>query len=377
MKMMPSSDSARTAMNELVLLWSVISVGAALFADSRGGQTQEDPGRSDARTVLVGTDDGVYRLRGQLSGDHPWRAEAVHRTEGRSVRGLAVEPETGTLVAGFGMRGAGMVMSHDGGDSWTRVPHWPDERQAWSIAFDRRGRVLAGSQPADIWHADGLTGEWRVNQSVQAIPERKEWTFIRPPYEAHIVTVARDPNSPQRWLAAVEQGGVLASDDDGHTWRQCSPLWDTHVVAFLPEGAIVAATAGGLQVSADDARSWQSAEQPRGYGTGLSIDVDGIVYAVVKGADHGPIWYSKNAGRTWEPAPGGAALPHPDFGVHALAADPLIAGTLFYGVGDAVCLISGRSATKIAEGLPPIRRVLVLTTSPSRSDRAPGKAKVP
>jgi hypothetical protein len=55
----------------------------------------------------------------------------------------------------------------------------------------------------------------------------------------------------------------------------------------------------------------------------------------------------------------------------------LIAGTLFYGVGDAVCLISGRSATKIAEGLPPIRRVLVLTTSPSRSDRAPRKAEVP
>ena len=55
MKMMPSGDSARTAMNELVLLWSVINVGAALFVDSSGGQTQEDPGRSDARTVLVGT----------------------------------------------------------------------------------------------------------------------------------------------------------------------------------------------------------------------------------------------------------------------------------------------------------------------------------
>jgi hypothetical protein len=231
--------------------------------------------------------------------------------------------------------------------------------------FDRRGRVLAGSQPADIWHADGLTGEWRVNQSVQAIPERKDWTFIRPPYEAHIVTLARDPKSPHRWLAAVEQGGVLASEDDGRTWRQCSPLWDTHVVAFLPEGAIVAATAGGLQLSADGARSWQSAEQPRGYGTGLSIDADGIVYAVVKGADHGPIWYSKDAGRTWEPAPDGATLPHPDFGVHALAADPLIAGTLYYGAGDAVWLLSARSARKIAEGLPPIRRVLVLTTSPT------------
>jgi hypothetical protein len=189
------------------------------------------------------------------------------------------------------------------------------------------------------------------------------------------VTVARDPNSAQRWLAAVEQGGLLASEDDGQTWRQCSPLWDTHVVAFLPEGAIVAATAGGLQVSADDARSWQSAKQPRGYGTGLSIDVDGIVYAVVKGADHGPIWYSKNAGRTWEPAPGGAALPHPDFGVHALAADPLIASTLYYGAGDAVWLIRGRSATKIAEGLPPIRRVLVLTTSPKRERPSSGKSE--
>jgi hypothetical protein len=365
MKRTPGRDFAGTAMNELVFLWSVICSGVALFPALSDGQTQAEAGRSDERAVLVGTDDGVYRLRGRVDGDLVWRAEAVYRTEGRSVRGLAVDPESRTLVVGFGMRGAGMVMSPDAGDSWTRVPHWPNERQAWSIAFDRRGRVLAGSQPADIWHADGLTGEWRVNQSVQAIPERKDWTFIRPPYEAHIVTLARDPKSPHRWLAAVEQGGVLASEDDGRTWRQCSPLWDTHVVAFLPEGAIVAATAGGLQLSADGARSWQSAEQPRGYGTGLSIDADGIVYAVVKGADHGPIWYSKDAGRTWEPAPDGATLPHPDFGVHALAADPLIAGTLYYGAGDAVWLLSARSARKIAEGLPPIRRVLVLTTSPT------------
>jgi photosystem II stability/assembly factor-like uncharacterized protein len=253
-----------------------------------------------------------------------------------------------------------MVMSRDAGDSWTRVPHWPDERQVWAIAFDRSSHVLAGSQPADIWHADRLTDEWRPNQSVQAIPERKDWTFVRPPYEAHIVTLARDPKLPENWLAAVEQGGVLLSDDEGRTWRPCSPLWDTHVVSFLPDSKIVAATAGGLRVSADRGESWQSADQPRGYATGLSVDAAGMVYAAIKGADQGPIWYSKDAGRTWQPVPGCAALPHPAFGVHALAADPLIAGTLYHGAGDGIWLITSAGAIKIAEGLPAVRRILVL-----------------
>lgn len=261
---------------------------------------------------------------------------------------------------GFGMRGAGMVMSRDDGDTWIRVPHWPDQQQAWSIAFDRRGRVLVGSQPADIWHADSLTDEWQINPSLQAIPERKDWTFIRPPYQAHIVTLACDPNSPQRCLAAVEQGGVLASEDYGGTWRLSSPLWDTHLVAFLRDGAIVAATAGGVQVSSDAGRSWQSAEQPHGYGTGLCVDVDGNAYVAVKGAQHSPIWYSQDMGGSWQPAPGCSKLPHPDFGVHALAADPQIAATLYHGAGDGVWLITGSAVHQITEGLPTVRRILAL-----------------
>ncbi len=344
-------------MSGFALVW-MMGAGVVLFGTATSGQTAADAAHSE-RTVLVGTDDGVYRLRGRIGGERPWRAEAVYRTEGRSVRGLAVDPERGTLVAGFGMRGAGMVMSRDGGESWTRVRHWPDERQAWSIAFDRRGRVPVGSQPADIWHADSLVDEWRVNASAQAIPERKDWTFIRPPYEAHIVTLARDPKSP-RWLAAVEQGGVLASEDDGRNWGLISPLWDAHVVAFLRDGVLVAATAGGLQVSTDAGRSWQPAEQPRGYGTGLCVDVDGNAYAAVKGAEHSPVWYSQDSGGSWQPAPGGDKLPHPDFGVHALAADPRIAGTLYHGAGDGVWLITDGAAQKIAEGLPTVRRILVL-----------------
>jgi hypothetical protein len=52
-------------MNKL-FLWLGLCAGLVFFGASSSGQTPVEAGRRDERTVLVGTDDGVYRLHGRI-----------------------------------------------------------------------------------------------------------------------------------------------------------------------------------------------------------------------------------------------------------------------------------------------------------------------
>lgn len=316
----------------------------------------------DTRTLLVGTAGGVHVLKGKSNSAEAWTATRALTVERSAVRALAQDHVSGAIVAGATRRdgGGSLHASRDGGRTWSSVESWPRERQAWAAGFTTKGALMVGSQPADIWHAAKLDGPWSSNASVLAIPEREKWSFIRAPYEAHFVTLARNPAKPTEWLAAIERGGVLASDDDGATWRLVSPFWDVHVVAFLPDGAWVAAAGEGLKISRDHGKTWEDIARPHGYATGLAVDAGGRLYAALMGPDEGPLWMSSDSGRTWTPVPGAGKLPHPDYGVHSLAADPALPGVLYFGVDDEVWQISGGTARRLTDNLGEVLRVLVL-----------------
>lgn len=316
----------------------------------------------DTRTLLVGTVGGVHVLDGRPASNEIWTTGRTLTIERSAVRALAQDHVSGMVVAGATRRDAGgsLHVSRDAGRTWSPVESWPRERQAWAAGFTAKGAPMVGSQPADIWQAAKLDGPWTPNASIHAIPEREKWSFIRAPYEAHFVTLARNPARPAQWLAAIERGGVLASDDDGATWRLVSPYWDVHVVAFLPDGAWVAAAGEGLKISRDRGATWEDIARPHGYATGLAVDAGGRLYAALMGPDEGPLWMSSDSGRTWQPVPGAEKLPHPDYGVHSLAADPTLPGVLYFGVDDEVWQVSGGTARKLADNLGEVLRVLVL-----------------
>lgn len=315
-----------------------------------------------SRTILVGTVGGVQHVSGRPGSAEAWKARRVLTVERAAVRALTRGSASGLLLAGTTNRAGGgsLHASTDDGVTWTPVASWPSGRQAWAAGFTARGALMVGSQPADIWHAAELDAPWTPNASIQAIPERQKWSFIRAPYEAHFVTLARNPTRPAQWLAAIERGGVLASDDDGSTWRLVSPYWDVHVVAFLPDGAWAAAAGEGLKISRDRGATWEDIAQPHGYATGLAVDAGGRLYAALMGPDEGPLWMSPDSGRTWQPVPGAGKLPHPDYGVHSLAADPTLPGVLYFGVDDEVWQVSGGTARKLADNLGEVLRVLVV-----------------
>ncbi len=286
--------------------------------------------------LLVGTDDGLFRVAGGA-------AKPLLHTKGRSVRCIA-KTEGGTILVGYGGRGTGLFQSRDNGVSWEAVPGWPEEREVWAACVRMDGAIWLGGQPAEIWQQ--ADGGWRPNPTLADIPERSQWTFIRPPFLAHVLGFARQDEC---WLAAVEQGGVLESLDDGATWNQVSPVWDTHVVVYAPGGNTLAATAGGLFLRSE---KW-TGPLVRGYATGLCQGADGTFYLAVRDGEDA-LWRSGDGGATWEALR--ADVPEPGHGVHALAADGDI---IYHGAEDGVWRIEAGEARPLVHGLPAVRRLLV------------------
>lgn len=303
----------------------------------------------------VGTDAGVFTFVSTGTG---WRPTSGRKEEARSVRALALDAERGVLYAGYGMRGAGLDRSTDGGRSWLPVDGWPQDRQAWSIVATPEGPLWVGSQPAELWTRDrGQQVAW-VGSNLDQLPGSSEWTFIAPPHEAHLLCLGRHPTSAGQWLAAIEVGGVLHSGDGGSTWTQVSPHWDVHQVLFAADGRWLAATGDGVWHREQGNHEWTQCDAPRGYATGLARSASGTISLALRGRDKAPLWRSTDHGVTWSPVKSSSALPQPGHGVHALAYAPG-GSSLYYGAQDGVWRIEGSRAERVVSGLPTVRRVLI------------------
>src|SRR5579859_4620867 len=78
--------------------------------------------------------------------------------------------------------------------------------------------------------------------------------------QAHIRSLAIDPNNPQNVYAGDAQGTIFASADGGTTWTQqssLSPAATINFLAFDDTGKkLYAASTAGLYLSTDGAKSW-------------------------------------------------------------------------------------------------------------------------
>lgn len=163
-----------------------------------------------------------------------------------------------------------------------------------------------------------------------------------------ILTLAADPNRPERVLAGLDGGGVARSGDGGRTWRTFSeglrssqisllavhpalgrlayagdghflhrtindgrtwtllPLTGVHVLALDPRNSNVvwAGRPGGLFRSADRGDTWQriQANLPANYSV-QALAVDQVdprrIYLGTTGASGFGFWVSENGGRSW------------------------------------------------------------------------------
>ena len=132
-----------------------------------------------------------------------------------------------------------------------------------------------------------------------------------------------------RGYAAVEQGGLLRSEDRGRTWHLVEGTTgsphavlpesyvhsDVHSVAVHPSSAdqVFAATGGGLYYSTDGGSSWTRIRSR--YCRAVWVDPVRPAHLIAGPADsvdvNGRIEESINGGQTWEPLRAGIESPWP------------------------------------------------------------------
>lgn len=305
------------------------------------------------RKVLLGTRDGIWRITGDVAPDAPWawRKDQYVDDPSRSVRCLGRDPGTGAVLAGFADPGDGLDLSDDGGRTWSPAPGWPSGRAVWSLATPGVGRVVAGTAPAGLLRGEVPGEVWEENPSAKALAREGG---------ARVRALAQSSVEPSRWVAAVD-GGIWLSTDAGERFRQVAEGFDASAAVFTRGGAAAVATSQGIMRSPDGGASWVGPVGPAGRAVGLCADVAGTLFASMAGVPSGVLFSSEDKGGSWRPfGPEDQPLPEPVDGVHALAADSLHPGVVYFGGEDRVVLVGAEATRTVAEEIDGVRCMLVV-----------------
>jgi photosystem II stability/assembly factor-like uncharacterized protein len=177
-----------------------------------------------------------------------------------------------------GTRGAGALLSNDGGRQWERIEL--PERDVSAVAISPAdGTLYTGTEPSRLFvRREGA--EWTELEALQDIPSRGRWSFPPRPWTHHVRWIAPDPQRPDRLLVGIELGGVMLSEDSGESFSDHRPgaKRDAHTIVWHPlaEGRAYEAAGDGAAWSADGGRSWSALDAGRelGYCWALAADPD-------------------------------------------------------------------------------------------------------
>ncbi|NHN43353.1 glycosyl hydrolase [Halorubellus sp. JP-L1] len=180
--------------------------------------------------LYVGSDDGAYRLAGvrDANGDDTATTEQV--LESGAVMRLRRLDDVGSGGL-FAATATGLYHSPTG-EEWVDLGA-PGEA-AYAVGASSDGETLyAGTRPAAMYAAtvpddvgtDGIglaasALEWRECEGFQDLPSREHWRLPRHEDLAHVRDAKGLPGRPEGVVAAVEVGGVHASEDRGETWSE-------------------------------------------------------------------------------------------------------------------------------------------------------------
>ncbi len=272
--------------------------------------------------IYLATDSGIFLCERDANGWHK--------------RGSGLDGHHLTSVISWGdtvIAGAvdGIWVSRDRGKSWRAaldcVPT-PCRHIRWLAQnASRPVRIFAGTEPAAIFVSDDGGETWQERPEVVALRDHFGWYL---PYSPEAGCVRGFAFLGKRGYAAVEQGGVLITEDNGNSWRLAGGSAgktsyhnpegnlvhpDLHSICVHPVSAarVFASTGGGLFCSYDGGDTWKLLYHC--YCRAAWLDADDPSHIIFGPADSvdrgGRIEESRDGGKSWQPAYRGLDAPWP------------------------------------------------------------------
>jgi hypothetical protein len=293
--------------------------------------------------MLIGTDDGIYRW---FEGG-PW--PVFHSLQGQAIVGLA-SPGGGVIVA---VDSAGRIWETiNNGVDWRELPRPDGVERATSLGiWGTPAEVVMTSRPLGLYRRPigaaiepppprGLvalsrrllrremtrSGRFGVMPVATERPRGRDlagWTALSVPpvltsaVAPEIRALAIGTGEPSAWFAAVGESGLWRSDDAGASWTQCQGLPNVvYAIRTGPKGLVVAGTADGCFLSADNGQTWtekngglDQARQVRAVeikpGSANIMLAGAAPFGTQKGARSGSgglgfaLYETKDGGKTW------------------------------------------------------------------------------
>ena len=187
------------------------------------------------RKVLAATSKGLLRT---ADGGRTWQQIALGISE--QISTLVVSPNDSNLVVAA--TSMGFFRSTDGGDSWTQISSGLGDIQVHSVAFvPGSDRLLFAATPKGLFRSGDQGVTWQ--RATGGIP----WTDL--------TGLVIHPDGRTMYASDFAHGGVFRSTDAGGTWERLPSeglaserIWTLAVDPTSPERLLAASPTGGLHL---------------------------------------------------------------------------------------------------------------------------------
>ena len=339
-------------------------------------------GATNGLKLFIGTSDALYIAE---PGDAGYTSRKVGLEGLGDFRAAPVVDCRDASTVYAGTNKAGMFRSRDGGETWQEINNGLLHKTVWSIIQHQpTGDLYVGASPASVFVSKDQGDSWVEHDSIELMPETKDWTGPVPPHVSRMKGIAISTGATPVIYGAIEEGWAVRSLDNGKTWEQIAqdlgPIsHDGHSVAVVSNepDSVVVSTGKGMFRSTDKGEHFEPVSQGlegRAY-TSTSLmthpDRPGYMLSGVtavgpgrwrrpEGGDSG-FARSEDGGKTWQVSTAG--LPTPCVGVpRGISIAPDDASLAFAGLTDGTIWMtsnSGEFFEQVLDGLPPVMSVTV------------------